>query len=358
MSMNEIIDNEAFAPLASAQEPQWWLGSPVIDPLKYTIDGNEFRKQGAPLMPSGALGNRMQAIFNDVGLVHITNTGLADLDSMKGIASHVIKKQRRYEGGANPRKALRANVFEVGAPLEAWLHYHHEMAYIGSSTKMLGFLVHKMPKKGGYTFVSDNVRATEDILATPFGKKLKEKGLCYHRNLTDREQFKDKLDIGVYNHWQQSMLTEDPDVAIYEAKKRGLQAEWGANRLLKTRYYISAFEYFPQMDQNLLYSSMADDSTWFDTWPMVQHLPEDERPLKLTFGDDTEMSRDEKQQFLDVYDRYGFPLEWQVGDIGIICNFRFAHGRPAVHLQEGEERQLGVLIGDSYDRVQTYDDKW
>jgi len=246
----------------------------------------------------------------------------------------------------------------VGAPLEAWLHYHHEMAYIGSSTTMVGFLCHKMPSEGGYTFVSDSVQATNAILATPFGQKLKDLGICYHRNLTDRREFVGVPEVGVYNHWQQSMMTEDPDEAIAEARKRGLDAEWGDNGLLKTRYTVSAFEYFPQLDRNLLYSSMADDSAWFDTWPLVQHLPISDRPLKLTFGDGSEMTYDEKQLFLDVYDDYGIPIEWEVGDVALICNYRFAHGRPAVHVKEGEERELGVLIGDAFDRLQTFDDKW
>jgi len=246
----------------------------------------------------------------------------------------------------------------VGAPLEAWLHYHHEMAYIGSSTTMLGFLCHKMPSEGGYTFVSDNIQATNAILATPFGQKLKDLGICYHRNLTDRREFVGVPEVGVYNHWQQSMMTEDPDEAIAEARKRGLDAEWGHNGLLKTRYTVSAFEYFPQLDKNLLYSSMADDGAWFDTWPLVQHLPVGERPLKMTFGDGSEMTYDEKQQFLDVYDDYGIPIEWEVGDVALICNYRFAHGRPAVHVKEGEERELGVLIGDAFDRLQTFNDKW
>jgi len=47
-----------------------------------------------------------------------------------------------------------------------------------------------------------------------------------------------------------------------------------------------------------------------------------------------------------------------VGDVALICNYRFAHGRPAVHLKEGEQRELGVLIGESFDRVETLEDKW
>jgi hypothetical protein len=128
--------------------------------------------------------------------------------------------------------------------------------------------------------------------------------------------------------------------------------------LLKTRYYISAFEYFPQLDRNVLYSSIADDGMWFDTWPRVMHLPYDERPLKLTFGDGTEMTRAEKQQFVNVYDDFGIPIRWNVGDIAIVCNYRFAHGRPSVLLESGEERELGVLIGEAYERQECREGKW
>lgn len=353
--MNTATD---FAPLSNINEPRWWTGKPAIDPQRFVIDGNDFRVGGAPLAPSDELNAKMQAVFDEVGLVHVINTGLDGLQGMRDIATQVVKNQRSYEGGANPRNALEKNVYEVGAPLEAWLHYHHEMAYIGSSTKMVSFLAHKMPAVGGETFVSDNCQATDAILGTPFGEKLKNLGLCYHRDLTDRDAFTDKLDIGVYNHWQKSFLTEDPDEAEAEAVRRGLTVEWGPNRILKTRYYISAFEYFPQLDRNLLFSSLADDGVWFDTWPLVQHLPASERPLKLTFGDGSEMSAEEKALFLKVYDDYGIPISWKVGDIAIICNYRFAHGRPSVHLKPGEQRELGVIIGESFDRIENVEGKW
>ena len=223
---------------------------------------------------------------------------------------------------------------------------------------MLGFLCHKATPGKGYSYVSDNLQATDALLATEFGQKLKALGLCYCRNLTDRDAFRDTEEIGVYNHWQKSMLTEDPDEAQKIAGERGLETSWGANRLLKTRYYISAFEYFSQLDRNVLYSSVADDGMWFDTWPKVMHLPYEERPLKLTFGDDTEMTRDEQRQFVDVYDQFGIPIRWSVGDIAVVCNYRFAHGRPGIHLEDGEERELGVIIGEAYERVGTREDKW
>jgi len=345
-------------PLPDIIEPRWWAGELPVAPESFTIDCSAYSLDDRMLSRGSALGNRMNELFDEIGLVYLSNTGLTDLSDMRRAAKLVMDDEMRYEAGANPRNDLEPNVYEVGAPLPAWLHYHHEMAYVGTSTTMLGFLARHAVSGKGQTFVSDNVKATDAILATDFGQKLKELGLCYHRDLTDRDAFAGTEEIGVYNHWQQSMMTDDPDVAEQYARDHGLETEWGPNRLLKTRYYVSAYEYYPPLDRNLLYSSVADDGMWFDTWPKVQHLPYDQRPLKLTFGDLSEMTWDEKALFVDIYDRYGIPIDWSVGDVAIVCNWRWAHGRPSIHLEENEQRELGVLIGAAFERVGDLDNKW
>ncbi len=332
-------------------QPRWWTGTPAVPVDRFTIDCADYAMDDSDLHKDSALARRMCKTFDDVGLVCLVNTRLTKLRDMRHFARIVVNREMEYNAGANPRDNLEPNVYEVGAPLEAWLHYHHEMAYVGKSTRMLGFLCHKSLPGRGHTFVSDNAQATDAILATDLGQKLKKLGLCYHRHLTDREAFVGTEQIGVYNHWQKSMGTEDADEAMRLAQSHGLICEWGANRLLKTRYYISAFEYFPRLDRNLLYASVADHWMWFDGWPKVMHLPGEERPLKLTFGDDTEMTREELQTFVDVYDDFGIPIDWRVGDVVVVCNYRFAHGRPSIHLNEGEQRVLGVLLGEQFDRV-------
>lgn len=351
-------DGEFAHTMPDLIEPSWWTGSQALDPATFTIDASGYSMDAGDLAADSELAQRMRQMFHDVGLVHLTNTRLSELADMRSFAKIVVDTEMPYAGGSNPRDNIEPNVYEVGAPLTAWLHYHHEMAYIGKSTRMVSFLCRDELPDRGATFVSDSVAVTEALLATEFGQKLKELGVCYRRDLSDREAFVGRLEEGVYNHWQKSLDTDDPAEAEARAHQRGLVTEWGENRMLKTRFYVSAFEYFPQMDRNLLYCSVADHGMWFDTWPLVQHLPYNERPLHLTFGDDSEMSRDELRQFVDIYGRFGIKLDWRQGDIGIICNYRFAHGRPGISLQEGENRTLGVLLGAQYDRVGALADKW
>jgi len=365
-----IVEHSELSPLASAVEPGWWTGTAPIEASAFTIDCEALGIDPTDLSPDGLLAKYMHEAYDSVGLAHVTNTGLTELSDMRAVATLIIDAEMNYEGGANPRDNIEPNVYEIGAPLTAWLHYHHEMAYVGRSTRVISFLardVLPMPDDDplarpgasrGATMVSDSIGATDKLLSTDFGRKLKDLGVCYHRNLTDREQFVGKTEYGVYNHWQQSFQTDDCEVAARRARAQRLAVEWGPDRLLKTRYYCPAFEYFPGLERNVLYSSLADHGMWFDTWPLVQHLPFSERPLHMTFGDDSEISPDEIRQWLDLYDEFGMPLNWRRGDVGVICNYRWAHGRPSIDLADGESRKLGVVLGDQYDRVGVRNDAW
>jgi len=301
--------------------------------------------------------DEMHEVFENEGIVYLTNTGLTSLQDMRSWATVILANEIVYTGGANPRKPIEPNVYDVGAPPNAWLHYHHEMAYVGKSPLFISlFCKHGMEDKG-YTYVADGVAATDYVMQTPLGPKLRDLGICYIRNLTDKEFYSNKDQSMIYNHWQDSFNTTDPKVAEKLANERGLVVEWEVSaegeRFCRTKYYVSAFEYYEPLDMNILYSSMADDFMWFDSWPGIAGSDVHSRPLKLTFGDDTELTQEEKQIYVDCYDKFGFPLKWQPGDIGILCNYRWVHGRPGftVEKEKGEKRELGVLLGETFDRI-------
>ncbi|MEM1333445.1 MAG: TauD/TfdA family dioxygenase, partial [Actinomycetota bacterium] len=346
-----IVEHSELAPLADVMEPMWWTGTPATAPERYVIDATDF--DPATLLDSdGDLAETMRDRYETVGLVHVVNTGLTDLGDQRLVARHVIDAEMQYHGGGNPRDDIAPNVYEIGAPLSAWLHYHHEMAYVGRSTRVISFLAQKtlpVPTDGsasrGATFVSDSIGVTDAVRQTELGRKLRDLGVCYHRNLTDREAYGDgRSQLGVYNHWQKSFGTDDAAEAELMAVGQGLKVEWGDDRQMLTRYYADAFEYDERLDRNVLYSSLADHGMWFDTWPMVQHLPYSERPLHMTFGDDSEFTDAERRQWLDLYGTHGTPINWRPGDVAVICNYRFAHGRPGIHLGADEERVLGVVL--------------
>ena len=262
-----------------------------------------------------------------------------------------------------------SNLDDVGAPITAALHYHHEVTYKQHSVTQLGFLCRHAVNRGttGWSFVSDSVQAHDALMETDLGQKLKNRGLCFVRRMTDRNAYvsdnnPDGSSPVVYNHWQQSWMTDDPVEAEAKAVEQGLKVGWTHHpekgRLMETRYYASAFEYVQDLDRNLLVTSIADDGEWFDSWPGIENVPQEDRPLEMFFGDDTPFNLEEKQLWTNIYDNFGIPLRWQAGDVAVLDNMRYAHGRPGVHLQPGEKRELGVMLGPFVERKMTRDDKW
>lgn len=380
ITQKRVISNENNNLAVNPIVPKMWTGTAPIADNIYTIDvTNENMIDGPSKNPD--LVAKILKQFDEVGLVLLRGQPeLGDnLHIMRDWAQVCMPGLAKYEGGANSRHGKIANVYEVGAPTHAFLHYHHEMAYIGDTIKALGFCATDVlePKEGdplrGASYVSCNLRATDDVLKTEFGQKLKEKGVTYIRCLTDKtkyennDQVEEGIEIGIYNHWQTSFMTDCKETAQKRAEEKGLEIEWGADNYMKTKFTVSGFEYFPRLDRNLLYCAIADHGNWFDTWPGMLELPymstfegttAAERPLAMTFGDGTEMTRSDFETFVAVYENNGIPLHWQKGDIAIICNYRYAHGRLGFDLEEGEKRELGVLLGEMYPRAQCKEGKW
>ena len=75
----------------------------------------------------------------------------------------------------------------------------------------------------------------------------------------------------------------------------------------------------------------------------------------MCLGNMEEFTQQEIEEWAALYCKHGFQVGGESamadGDINIFCNFRFAHGRPAFQLREGEKRDLGVVIGKMYERI-------
>lgn len=363
-------------------EQRWWTGKSAIPEEEFIVDAKKNHNMSKILGNVDAEGkcvidvdspeakglkNHLKEVWDRHGCFQMKNTGMTTMSQMEALTRlHMPSKPKIYEGGANKRSALEGNVYDIGAPGPADLSYHHEMAYVKKSVQWLSFGCFQALNDGmrGCTFLADNAGATKMLMDTPLGEKMKTKGLCYIRKLPDKKFFDDNNldDSIVYNYWQTSMLTDDPAEAEAEARRMGLDVEWQDSpvfgRYMVTKFYASAFEYDPVSDKNTLFASIADDYVWFQKWPGIAELPHWERPLKLNFGDDEIMTREEKQLFTDAYDMHGVPINWESGDLAMLCNWRHAHGRPAYSCKPGEKRELGVILGDEFNRVNEVADKW
>ena len=165
-------------PFADPIVPQFWMNTQALPESQFQINAGGILTED-DLQPGSLFADRIRHTFHNVGLVYVVNTGLTELEPMRRVAQLARGGTMKYEAGANPRSSLAPSVFEVGAPLTAALHMHHEMAYVEKSTASLAFLCRKAPRTPGKgaTYASDNLQATDYILSTELGQKLKVRDL-------------------------------------------------------------------------------------------------------------------------------------------------------------------------------------
>lgn len=256
---------------------RYWTGTPAVDPetLKIDLSKYDLPKILSARNPDGTvaadlnlrdtqlLKQHIEELFVAKGAVHLVNTGLVSYQQFDAVNAIAGGESQIYEGGANMRFRQDKNVYDTGAPKEADLHYHHEMAYLQKSPEKISFfaLEATADKLKGATFLSDNVGATDMLLNAGggFGRDLLEKGCCYVRKLPDQKYFLERdLDPRiVYNFWQTSTGVQDAEEAQKIMEAKGLQVTWEESplfgRYMITKFFVDSFEYDPYTDRNTMY---------------------------------------------------------------------------------------------------------
>ncbi|XP_063723257.1 uncharacterized protein LOC134851208 [Symsagittifera roscoffensis] len=318
----------------------------------FTIDCTRYQKT---LDQNSELKERVSDVFKRIGLVVLDNTGTRDPKLLKAPFKHILKSRANYEGGSNYRRPIGVeDVYDTGVTNEQTIHYHHEMGYSNRPPLSICFMCLQLtPGVDGFTYFCDNTAFTRDIEASDIGQKLIHKGTVIIRRWADEKYVKKHGVTNYLTTWQLSFMTDDPKVAEERAREQSQQdIEWCEETgTLSGRVYPDIYEYCPHSDRNLFWFSMADHAIWFDTHPQVNTTPDNERPHILKFGDGSDLSNEEVSQILDISANQGFKHSWKPGQSVLSCNYRFMHGRPGMSLNPGEVRQLGVVLGERFERV-------
>jgi alpha-ketoglutarate-dependent taurine dioxygenase len=324
------------------------VGAPDFSRLSTNLNISEYTVNCADFSSRDAMEAEIKARFSENGMVLLKNTGFTEFSELKYWGALIIKDFSNYEGGAFVRKKLSDVVYNTGTePDNLFIHPHNEMAYLPTFPRRIIFGSKTSLKAGGETIMSDNVAVTHAMLQSDVGKKLKDKGVIYIRNLTSRDA-ENKV---VYKHWQDVFDTDDKEQVNSFSRGRGWNVEWKENDRCEIHFKTDAYEYNTTLNDNLLFTPVGAHGMHFDNWFPYNTLPFDQRPGHMVYGDGVPFTDKEIEFFLRIYDSYSFPIYWQPGWIAILDNERWAHARPPFSLQENETREIGVIIGDMKDRI-------
>lgn len=220
---------------------------------------------------------------------------------------------------STPRSGVSAKTFTATEyPKARTIALHSEMAYMPAWPRLLAFHAIIVADQGGETTISDLdqvSRELEDVLPT-FG----EKGVLYRRT----------YHAGVDIPWQKAFRTEDPKAVDEVAGKVGMTARWLPGGTLQTTHKAQG-------------CVQAEDGRWlwFNQAHVFHHsnVPEaqrkmliemfgaDQLPRDALYGDGSPIPAEVIARVHDVLNRNTLKVEWQPGDLLLVDNMRFMHGR-------------------------------
>lgn len=87
-------------------------------------------------------------------------------------------------------------------------------------------------------------------------------------------------------------------------------------------------------------------TSYFQFIPGLKKYPMKERPFYTTWGNGEELSTEDFNEFVAVDTKYQLAVNYEEGDIFLIDNIKFKHGRTPYQ----GKRKVGVLMGNPVSR--------
>lgn len=219
---------------------------------------------------------------------------------------------------STPRSGVSGKTFTATEyPGPRTIALHSELAYMKTWPQLLAFHSLKVADEGGETTIGNLDDISDDL--GDLLERFKD-GVIYQRS------FHEGVDIP----WQTAFRTESRSEAENVAKKNGMTCSWGADGSLQTSHQAQG-----------CIESVKGKRLWFnqshvfhasnlppvDRKTLTEIFGEEGLPRNCVFADGTRISDEIVSQVSSVLSRRAMGVRWQAGDVLIIDNVRFMHGR-------------------------------
>lgn len=266
-------------------------------------------------------GMVLRRLRDEHGAVLLRGFRPLDAAGLAELATTLSGELLDYNNRSSPRTRVEGKVFtSTEYPADQAIPLHNEMSYTSSWPETLFFLSVVPASEGGQTPLADSA-LVYDRLPAETRERFERHGVMYVRN------FGHGLDLS----WQEAFQTADRGEVDAYCAERDIQTEWLGCERLRTRQVVQA----------ATRSRATGKMVWFNQAHLfhISSLPahvedelresfaEDELPRNAMYGDGSPFDAADLAEIRAAYAAEEITFPWQPGDITIIDNEQFAHGR-------------------------------
>ncbi|MCO7226518.1 TauD/TfdA family dioxygenase [Pleionea sp. CnH1-48] len=239
-----------------------------------------------------------------------------------------------YSHRSTPRTELRGNVYTATEyHSDQLIQQHNEQAYTNLWPMRIGFFCMLSSDQGGETPIADS-REIYKTIPEHIRNAFADKCVMYVRNFSE-------LDLP----WTEVFCTEERSEVEAYCKENDIQFEWLADGGLRTKQILPAVVKHPDTQEwiwfnqaHLFHVSALEEDIRRE---LIHSRGKENLPRNTYFGDGSDIPDEYLQEIRDIYQAKKIKFEWQKGDVMLLDNMLFSHGREPF---SGERK---VLVGMS-----------
>ncbi|MFY9348338.1 MAG: TauD/TfdA family dioxygenase [Orrella sp.] len=226
-----------------------------------------------------------------------------------------------YKNRSTPRSVVQGRVYtSTEYPPDQVIPLHNENAYTHEWPQRLYFTCLMASETGGETPLADSRRVLS-LLPVDLVEKFERLGVMYVRTFTP----------GLGLTWQETFQMTDRIQVQKYCQKHGIQVQWLSGGRLQIKQVLQA----------VLKHPVTKERVWFNQAHLFhvsalekevrqeigRTIPEDELPRNAFLGNGEAISEPDLQAIRESYATVEYAEPWREGDILVVDNILFAHGR-------------------------------
>lgn len=222
---------------------------------------------------------------------------------------------------STPRTRVQGRVFTATEyPADQWIPQHCEMAYARTWPRLLAFQCVTAAESGGHTPLADLARVTARLPADLLDR-FEARGVLYVRN----------YGLGVDLHWSDVFQTEDRAEVDALCARARIETEWLDEEHLRTRQTCQGtaphWRTHHRMHFNQAHLFHPSNLPTDVRDALESAFGVEDLPRNALYGDGSEIDETDLSTVRAAFDAETRQFDWQAGDVLLIDNMRWSHGR-------------------------------